>query len=153
MHVPETFTSQCFRSFGLLYPAVTFSLKNNMSDDFLWKNNNVCPSILCSVCNCPLSFTLSLYHRLSLQPRREHLQHRLHQVQNQRHGNQHSAVWNHQTSLYRRVHELFGCRLILNVAFVGSCLFSVDIRVAEKKLHSVPFYSVFVLLHTNWSWF
>lgn len=38
-----------------------------------------------------------------MQPGGERLQHWLHQIQDQRHGDRHGAVWDHQTSVHRRV--------------------------------------------------
>lgn len=45
----------------------------------------------------------NLLFRLSVQPRWKRLQHWLHQVQDQGHGDGHSVVWDHQAALYRWV--------------------------------------------------
>lgn len=70
--------------------------------------------------------------RLSVQPRREHLQHWLHQIQDQGHGDRHSVVWNHQTSIHRRVSETSSpfmydesnssCYLILSSIQTDKCI-------------------------------
>lgn len=60
-----------------------------------------CPpptSLLPHLCPCH-----NLLLRLPVQPRWKHLQHRLHQVQDQGHGDRHGIIWDHKAALYRWV--------------------------------------------------
>lgn len=60
-------------------------------------------------------------HRLSLRSGAEHTQHRLHQIQNQRHGDWHSSVWNCQTPCHRYWTLKFVFRSNLNIYLVLIC--------------------------------